>query len=231
MSGGFGFGFFNRRVPSRVEARCVNRDRGFVRPRFEPNDLSQRKGNNPSHRPRSNGARRDRRRGTPPRASARADRAPSRRGERSRRRARGGREKRGSGATEASRCATRSMTYLDLFRERLDLRLGVAHADEVAIRHEIQRVARRADLLVHLMPAADGRVIVRVEHPLVRPRHLRRVQAVLRLVRHRDGGEAEQRRGRGRHGCESGGRARGGGGGVRARGGARGARRERRRES
>ena len=71
-------------------------------------------------------------------------------------------------------------------------------------------MARGAHLLVHLVPAPDGRVIVGVEHALVRPGVGGGVQAVLRLVRVRDAREAEERGGRGAHSREAGvgGRAR-----------------------
>ena len=46
--------------------------------------------------------------------------------------------------------------YLDLLRHEFDLVLGVRDAYEVAVRHEVERVARRAHLLVHLVPAADA---------------------------------------------------------------------------
>ena len=88
---------------------------------------------------------------------------------------------------------TRGDAYLDLLRHEFDLVLGVRHAHEVAVRHEVERVARRAHLLVHLVPAADARVVVRVEHALVRPRVLRAVQAVFRLVRERHARDAQQR--------------------------------------
>ena len=90
---------------------------------------------------------------------------------------------------------TRGDAYLDLLRHEFDLVLGVRHAHEVAVRHEVERVARRAHLLVHLVPAADARVVVRVEHALVRPGVLRAVQPVLGLVRERDAREPEEGRG------------------------------------
>ena len=95
--------------------------------------------------------------------------------------------------------ATFAFAHLDLLGHRLDLVLRVRHPDQVAVRHQVEGVARRAHLLVHLVPAADGGVVVRVEHALVRPGILRAVQAVLGLVRERDAREAEQRRGRRPH--------------------------------
>ena len=105
------------------------------------------------------------------------------------------RARRGGGRRVFDRAGGRAGAYLDLLRHRLDLRLGVRDADEVAVGDEVQRVARRAHLLVDLVPAADGVVVVRVEHPLVRPGVLRAVQPVLGLVRERDAREPEEGRG------------------------------------
>jgi hypothetical protein len=77
-----------------------------------------------------------------------------------------------------------------LVRAVLDLRLGseflrfvlrVADADKLAIVDALEGVAGRADLLVDLVAAPDGRVVVRRERALMRPRELRNVHAVLGL--------------------------------------------------
>lgn len=49
--------------------------------------------------------------------------------------------------------------------DRLGLLFGVRHVHQVGVADPRQPMARSAHLLIHLVPAANGRVIVAVVHP------------------------------------------------------------------
>ncbi len=72
-----------------------------------------------------------------------------------------------------------SIRDLNRLGEHFGVLPGVRDADQVAVAHKVHCVARAAHLAVHLVPAAHARGIERVEHTVVRPRHLRRGDVVV----------------------------------------------------
>mmetsp|Transcript_20375 Transcript_20375/g.52631 ORF Transcript_20375/g.52631 Transcript_20375/m.52631 type:complete len:278 (+) Transcript_20375:294-1127(+) len=90
-------------------------------------------------------------------------------------------------ALEHLALVVRAVHNIDLLRQRLHLVLRVAHVDEVAECDAVERVARGADLCVHLVPAPDGSGVVAVEEPVKSPR-------VRRWVQHTVVGERDRRR-------------------------------------
>jgi hypothetical protein len=84
-----------------------------------------------------------------------------------------------AGPLEHLAVVVRAVLVLDLLGHRARLVRGVAHADEVAPRDAVERVAGGADLAVDLVAAPDARVVERVEPAAVRPRVLGRVEALV----------------------------------------------------
>ena len=75
-----------------------------------------------------------------------------------------------------------TILHLHLCCHRLHLLFRVRNADKVAVRNQRHAVAGGAHLLVHLVPAADGGVVVGSQEPVVRPGVAGGLQPMLCLI-------------------------------------------------